>query len=137
MATKKDIELRKNLNRQLREECLAGYTVALDHPISVKAQELAVNILMKEAEGVAWLDLSNQLGRSLISIGANFNEALGRSGVTEKLRFLRIARGSAYESIFHARVLYTEPPVEIITLVNLLDAYIVGMIPQEDEMIEE
>src|SRR5437588_13111860 len=41
--------------------------------------------------------LTSQMRRCCVSIGSNIAEGCGRSGDTEKARFLRIARGSTSE----------------------------------------
>jgi four helix bundle protein len=78
------------------------------------------------------LDLYNQLGRSLGSVAANFAEGHGRCMIQDKIRFLRMARGSAYESVVHARILYVDYAqdlADIIKLAEALDAYILSVIP--------
>ena len=51
--------------------------------------------------------------------------------MSTKIRFLRMARGSAYESICHARIYYIEESSEIRDIQNLaviLDSYIIRLI---------
>lgn len=132
MTTKAELQRQQESNEQLRLDCLAGFGVVLDHPICVKSQVLAGNLLMTDstAEGFAG-EIVNQLGRSLASVCANFAEGHGRSSQQDKIRFLRIARGSAYESVGHARIYYVEGAKEVeqvCELARLVDAYILDLL---------
>lgn len=128
MATKAELQQRQESNEQLRIECLAGFGVVLDHPICSEAIRLASHMLVTGVNDTRFsADLVDQLGRSLGSIAANFAEGHGRSMAQDKLRFLRMARGSAYESIVHARIYYAEGAKEIHEIAELaqqLDTYI-------------
>lgn len=128
MATKSEIQRQQESNEQLRLECLAGFDVVLDHPICTNAIKLASDMLIASVEASGFeADLINQLGRSLGSVAANFAEGHGRSMFQDKLRFLRLARGSAYESVVHARIYYVEGAdqiTEICALAIAVDNYI-------------
>lgn len=86
---------------------------------------LCQNILM---ESRAWTSLElpiySQLIRSLNSTGSNIVEGLGNSDGQNLIRFLKIARGSAYESIFHAKCLKHPMELEIFDLAKRLDIYV-------------
>ena len=52
------------------------------------------------------LEVSNQLYRALGSIGANISEGSGRGSLQDNRRFVRMARGSLYETIHWLRQSY-------------------------------
>jgi len=136
VTTKKEALMRQEFNIRLREECLAGYGIVFDHPIVCLSLELANEILAVSRSGDHWEEVINQLARSLTSAGANFVEGVARSSAQERQRFLRISRGSAYESIFHARLLYKEIPQRYLDLADMVDKFLVGTLIDGTDLTE-
>lgn len=138
-ATKqaRSIELKIALNQQLREELLGGYKVATDHPIPVLAQDLALRVMALSRLHPIDVETINQLGWSLNSVGANFVEGCGRATPAWRLNFMRIARGSMYESIFHAKTLRVDFLDTVCLLATMLDDHMLGLLSQPVSLVDE
>ena len=120
--TKKDKEISSS-NLRLLECVRTGLNPILTHSIPSEAVRLVKLAYVYQASDLERYTLT-QLVRSVGSIGANYVEGLARASPQDTLRFLRIARGSAYESCYHALCLSGFLAPELQDLSNTLDAYI-------------
>ena len=68
-----------------------------------EAQRLTIELYARSADfpTVERFGLTAQIRRAAASIGANVAEGCGREGTGDMKRFIRIARGSAYELEHH------------------------------------
>ena len=69
-----------------------------------------------------------QLVRSLSSVGANYVEGHAKVDIQDLIRFMKTARGSAYESLYHAELLQLQTIDKIRALCIEVDQAIVQII---------
>lgn len=99
MANQIDIA-RMARHDELRASIERGPLAILEHPLLAAVQSLLRGILSYDG---ALHELRNQALRSCSSVGANFSEGFARGYTNDAIRFLAIARGSAYETAFWIR----------------------------------
>jgi len=121
-------QLRDDKNARLLKSVREGIDSLLLHPIPSEAGRLVSVIVLQGVEGTSTRGaIETQLGRSLNSVGANFMEGLGMTDTQQVIRFLKISRGSAYESVFHATCLGRYVP-ETRNLALLIDDYLAAFL---------
>lgn len=76
-----------------------GETVQLVRDVLVEAHQLAAK------KSAVWDPFLNQLVRCCSSVAANIAEGWGRAGYRQYWQFLRIARGSMFETLMFLRVM--------------------------------
>jgi four helix bundle protein len=115
---------RKN---NIRLASLAGCADLLSSDLIQECARLAraVPIINSEGDSDA---IASQLYRSIDSVGANVMEGFGRVSLVDQTKFFAIARGSAYESAFHAMALGWEEFDSVINVCNLLDKFILDYV---------
>jgi len=91
--------------RRLRASCSAGVETALESEAVAAAWRALDAALAMRDRLLDIPGLYDQIVRSLHSVPANWAEGVGRADTFDHIRFLKIARGSAYESFAHAHTL--------------------------------
>ena len=79
-----------------------------EYTAAVKLAKKITAIVATIPESCLWYAWADQTYRATLSILGNIAEAVGRMSEAQTLQYLRIAKGSAYETISY---LLTPPPV--------------------------
>lgn len=97
----------RSLNQALYDSCSRGISQIKDNPILTLTYYLMDKLIERKALGQDcegyWY---SQICRSISSIAANYAEGTAKCSNQEVLRFLKISRGSAYESYVWAEFTY-------------------------------
>lgn len=134
----KRTKTRANTNAAYREHCLRGRENVMESAIAEDSRRLQLLTMVQapvEYQALGYTVWS-QLMKALNSVGANVIEAAGYGLAPNTLRFFKMARGSAYESVFHAQCLGVDFVKDIEKLADDLDREIIALIDKLNDAQE-
>lgn len=131
-------QIKEDKRLRVLQEVQNGLGSILNSELVSEGIELArrarrVDSDLRTASGGVPDPVAGQLYRSLNSVPANLVEGYARTTNESRLNFMLIARGSAYESQIHARILELAWLPEIVRLCFLLDELIVHHVKEVDQ----
>lgn len=97
----RDSELeRADLEREI-ELATRGFSFLRDFPEFAKSVQLAkaITLLLETVPPSKYLGWADQIERASVSTCCNIAEAVGRGSLAQLAQYLRIAKGSAYETM--------------------------------------
>lgn len=123
---------RREKNDILRHSCSIGVQPVMVWATGQTVGNLSRCLVSTDLGPWEGTGLREQLMRSLISIPSNHAEGIGRSDPQDLIRFMKIARGSAYEAFAQCLLLGRDDiTVMVKEICDEVDQFLIDLIPEK------